>query len=391
MKEPNIIQKIAFKVIGKSLNNLLTQNLIPSYHYDFILGSHTFKMHNLDYLVKTGYQNNPIVFGIVNKIYLASKNLKFEQYIKGEPNGKSVDLDVSRLLKNLILTGTAITNKRKLIGFPEEIEIIDTLNVEEQYYNGIFRYFEVKHGFRRELFHEDLTFTTIYLDPTKCTNLGLSPLQASLMPIESLKEMYQADTSLLKNKGADLFISNGSDTPLLEDEQGAFDNAMNERIAGARNYGKAVTSTAKLDIKNIGRTTKELALWDGYKIKSRDICNALQVDSSLFNDPESKKYSNVEEGQRALYSECVIPFTKLITENKDLINQLGHEVYVNTSEIECLQESQKARFEKNKIITDAIIELNAQILGGVIDNKIAVNIMVTEWGFDKEEATTYIK
>jgi phage portal protein BeeE len=202
--------------------------------------------------------------------------------------------------------------------------------------------------------------------------------------------MYTADTSTLKNKGVDVLITNDSDVPITEDEQDGMDKSLNRRLRGARKSGGVATSTARLRVQNIGRTTKELALWDGYKIKVRDICNALQIDSSLFNDPDNKKYANVQEANKALYNDCVIPFTKLITENKELKADLGYDIYLDLSNIDCLQEAQNTRAEKAKTITEAIVGLNAQVKTSNISVEIAIKILVSEWEFDPQEAAQFI-
>ena len=203
--------------------------------------------------------------------------------------------------------------------------------------------------------------------------------------------MYLADTSLLKNKGADVMITNDSDMPLVGDETKSFDDAINERISGARNAGKIATSQAKLRVINLGRTAKELSLWDGYPIKLRDICNVFQVNSSSFNDVSGTTFNNVAEAEKAFYNNSVIPFTRLITENKELQKELGYQIYLDTSNIDSLQEAQSLRNEKNKVLTDAIINLNQKVKYGVISVEIAINILVSEWNYDIVEATKLIQ
>jgi hypothetical protein len=351
--------------------------------------NHTFSRRTLKYILEIGMVQNPVVFGILNKIALTSKNIELVPYRNGKPiKTKSLDLDISLAVMNLISTGTCVIHRVKPIGFPDyEYDILDTTGIVEEYSNVGFKYSYCKNGITTPIAVDDLLFITIYKVPYDITNLGLSPLIAATMPIEAMREMYIADASLLKNKGADGMITNDSDAPLLEDEVNGFDKDMNTRISGARNFGRIPTSTARLRFVQFGRTTKELALWEGYKIKTRDIANALMVKSEVLNDPESSTYSNVTEAQKAFYTEAVIPFVRLITDNKQLLRWLGHEIFIDTTNIECLQQSQKERFEKNKIITDAVILLNAEISKGVITKEIAVKILVQEWGYDEEEAT----
>lgn len=368
-------------------DGMTTQNI-----YQWLTGVHTFNRKALIYLVETGYANNPVVFGIIQKIILAQRNIKFVPYKAGRPNAsKSFDIDINFALLMYLTTGTVFFYSKEIIGFPDKIEVLNTLNVIEINKNGNFSYkLDMRNGTIIDLDPDNLVIVKTW-DLTRFnTNMGLSFLQIALMPMESLREMYIADTSMLKNKGVDVLITNGSEDPIKGDEAAKMDKALNERIAGARKSGGVATSTAKLQVLNIGRTIKDLALWDGYKIKQRDICNVLQVDSGQFNDPDNKKYANVQESNRALYNDCVIPFTKVITENKDFRKMVGYDVYLDLSGIDCLQEAQSDRADKANTITNAIILLNTQVQAGILTADIAVKILVSEWNFDEEEAREFI-
>lgn len=366
-------------------------NAIP--FFQLLSGSHSFNRRNLRTLVLTA-DNNPIVNGVIQKILFAQSNIKFVPYKSGKPyKSASFDFDILRATIMLLKTGTLFIWKKQIVGFSDvSLEIINTLDVTEiKKGNNVFEY-QLNKGYSNiKIPREDLIIITLPdISCEKDTNFGLSPLQIALMPMEALEQMYIADTSALKNKGADVMITNDSDMPLVSDENETFDDVINKRVGGARKTGRIATSQAKLRVLNLGRTTKELALWDGYKIKLRDICNVYQVDSGQFNDPDNKKFSNVQESNKALYNDCVIPFTKLITENKELTNQLGYKIYLDTSDIDCLQEAQALRMEKNKSIMEAIFELNQKIKDGVITYDIAIKILINEFGYDETEASELI-
>jgi hypothetical protein len=80
----------------------------------------------------------------------------------------------------------------------------------------------------------------------------------------------------------------------------------------------------------------------------------------------------------------------LITENQQLKDDLGFDIYLDTSGIDCLQEAQSVRAEKAQTITNAIVNLNSQVRSGVITPEIAVKLMVSEWGFEQQEAIQFI-
>lgn len=360
--------------------------------FQFLTGSHSFNRRALRYLVETGYTNNPAGFGIINKILLAQKNIVFTPYYNGKPwKSKSFDLDINYALLMLLTTGTVFIYSKEIVGFPSEYQVLNTCDIQELYVTGVSSYtLNLKNGRLLPLDSEKLVIIKFADICNQNTNMGLSPFQAALMPIEALQYMYLADTATLKNKGVDGLLTNDNDDPLLDGEKGTFDNVLNERIGGARKSGRVATTSAKLRFIQLGKSAKELALWDGYKIKLRDLCNVLQVDSGQFNDPDNKKFANVQESNKALYNDCVIPFTRMITENKDFKKMIGYDVYLDTSGIDSLQEAQAIRFEKNKTITDTIVALNTQVKAGQITYEVAVRLLVTEWGFDEEEAKQMI-
>ncbi len=369
-------------------NGLVTQSF-----FQMLIGSHSFNRKGLQYLVETGYTNNPAGFGIINKILLAQKNIIFTPYWNGKPyKSKKITFDLNFALQMLVSTGTVVLYKKKIVGFGEELEVLNTLRLTETYIGANFKYkYVTERGLQINITEDEVIIITLYdVSKSNITRFGISPLQAALMPIESLNQMYVADTSALKNKGADVMITNDSDEPLLQDQNKSFDQAINERVRGARKSGSIATSTAKLRVLNLGRTTKELALWDGYKIKIRDFCNVLQLDSSQFNDPDNKKYANVKESNKALYNDCVIPFTRIITENKELRIYLGYDIYLDVSQIDSLQEAQSLRMEKNRAIMEALFELNQKVKDGVITYDIAIKILVSELGYDELEASELI-
>lgn len=362
--------------------------------FQLLTGSHSFNRKGLRYLVETGYSNNPVGFGVINKILLAQRNIIFTPYWKGKPyKSKTFDFDVNYALQMLLTTGTCICYKQSIVGFPQELKVLNTLNVCEAYWMGTFKYkLDLLDGSSINLNYEDMIFIKFSDISAKCpTNFGLSPFQAALMPIESLKYMYQADTATLKNKGVDGILTNDSEEPIVGEDSESLQNKLNKQISGAHKSGGVAASTAKLRFLQLGRTTKELALWDGYKYKNRDLCTVLQIDSGQANDPDNKKFSNVQESNKSLYSDCVIPFTRLITENKHVTDFLGYEIYLDASQIDCLQQAQKDRAEKAQAVQSAIIELNASVGSGTITYDTAVKILVSEWYFDEEEAKGYIK
>jgi len=387
-----IIPRIKSFFGASSLNaqQLFIQDLMESQIsrnvWQIISGSHSFNRRSLETLYLYGYEQNPIVFGIVQSILFKQENLKYTPYRNGKVyKSGEFKINTEKAYFNLLTTGTCVYWNREVVGFGRNIEVIDTINLQEYYNRGVFTYRYYENDVWINIPDSDLFFVKFMDNPNNKTRFGLSPLQAAIMPIEALREMYTADTSLLKNKGSELLVSNNTQEPLLENSLETFDQAINNRISGAKKFGTVATTTANVQVHQLGRTIKELALWDGYKVKTRDICIALNYPPVLAGDSEANKFATYGEAKKATYSDCVIPLAKKLF--KGLDKWLGYEVFIDTSEIDCLQQDQKERTEKAKNVQTAIIELNTQVKNGVVSKEIAVNILTLEWGYDEEEAT----
>ena len=93
----------------------------------------------------------------------------------------------------------------------------------------------------------------------------------------------------------------------------------------------------------------------------RTFCNVYGVDSSIFNDPENKTYSNRTEASKDFYSLGVLPpLDKILTGiNKDLIKDENTAIKADTSEIAALQKDKKLEAEINVMYVSAgIIDAN---------------------------------
>lgn len=368
-----------------------TQTLWQSF-----IGSYTFNTEGLDFLIKTGYGQNPECYGAINKILLSQANIKYIPWRNGKIyKSGTFNLDIKKALFQLIATGSCIIWKRKIVGFEEKsYEILKTNKIIETYssLNSKFIYQYYYRGRYITIPEEDLIIITLLENPW-CdeTQLGIGALQAAQFPIENLQQLWKYNASVLANKGADVLISSKTDMPLLSDEKKALDDDFLRRSGGIRNAGKAITTTGNVQVDQIGRTPKELSLWDGFKVTVRSLAIALQIDPSILGDVESKTFANRNEAEKALYTSCIIPYVGVILNDPRLVQEFGFSVYLDTSNIECLQEDKKLRAETATTETNAILLLNADVKSGNITKDIAVHILVTLWNFDQEEAELMIQ
>lgn len=372
-----------------------TESFTTQTTWQILTGDFSFATFKLEHLLKIGYGQNAEVFGALNKIILAQSNIKYIPWRGGKQyKSGTFSFDIKSAMFYLIATGTCIVRIRTIVGFQEKyLEVLKTTKIDETY-NAYTKKYKYKYNYGWgyiDIPTEELIFINL-LDNPWCENtqLGIGALQAAQFPIENLKELWQYNGGVLKNKGADVIISSKSEMPLLDNEKKEMDDAFLKRSGGTRNAGKAITTTANIDVTNIGRTPKELSLWDGFKVTVRSLAIAMQVDPSILGDVESKTFANRNEAEKALYTSCVIPYASVILNDPRIVREMGFSVFMDTSEIDCLQDDKQKRAETAKTETEIIIELNREVGTGVITKEIAVYTLVSIWKFDEEEAKMLI-
>lgn len=390
--------------IAKSL--LFGDNIIDPENYrgnfttqttlQWFIGGYSFNSQGLDYLLETGYGKNPECFGAINKILLSQANIKYIPWRNGKIyKSGQFNFDIKKALFQLIATGTCIIWKKEIVGFSERaLEVLKTNKVREEYngFTNTFSYYYIKGQREIKILEKDLIIITLLENPwCNETQFGIGALQAAQFPLENLQELWYYNASLLKNKGADILLSGNTEMPLMPHEKEALDLEFLRRSGGVRNAGKAVVTTGSVQVNQLGRTPKELALWDGFKVTVRSLAIALQVDPSILGDVEAKTFANRNEAEKSLYTSCIIPYVSAILNDPRLIQELGFSVYLDTSGIECLQEDKKLRSETATTETNNIIALNKEVKYGNITKETAVKILVTLWNYDEEEATMLIQ
>ena len=193
------------------------------------------------------------------------------------------------------------------------------------------------------------------------SNRGLSPLQAGYAAMRSGNNRGIASASMLENGGATVMLSSGSDLVLTAGEAADLQTNTDERLGGANKFGKRIVSTANIKAQNIGMSSVEMQMLEGGVMDRRTLCNIYRVDSSIFNDKEASTYNNVQGISKSIYTRAIIPNNEKVISGYDSIipayNALeGKELRIvqDLSEIEALQENQKEKADKDKVVADTL-------------------------------------
>jgi HK97 family phage portal protein len=171
-------------------------------------------------------------------------------------------------------------------------------------------------------------------------------------------------------------LTNDSDIPLLATEQQKIQDDFDSRTTGAGKFGKILVSNSKLRYLEFGMSPKDLQLTGTNIDKLRTICSAYNVDSSLFNDPANKTYSNMTEAKKAFYTDCVLPWAEFIINNlnKYFAEKLktDEKVVIDKSKIEVLK-------EVNKTLSDKVVQ---ELSAGILTQEQALSILYPNMIFE---------
>jgi len=136
---------------------------------------------------------------------------------------------------------------------------------------------------------------------------GLSPLSAAIKVWKTSNERWEASANVLANKGISGILSDESERPMRPDEAADLQTQANSEMGGSSKFGRIRVSNKKLRFLQLGLSPQDLQLLEQGVIALRSLCNSFHVDSSLFNDPENKTYSNRKEAEKSFWTDAVIP------------------------------------------------------------------------------------
>lgn len=238
---------------------------------------------------------------------------------------------------------------------------------------------------------------TKYFNPSQAgfdSCLGLSPLEAGMLSLIFSTDTKKAQAALIKTQGGRGFLTNRSERALSPEDKAAIQKAQDMRIEGAEKFNKLIATSANIDFVSTAMDANQLKTIESSVLSKRDLCDLYGVDSSLFNDPANKTYSNRTEAEKAMFTNAVIPVnemdilswnTRVVPayakrDNKNYIikQDLSHLPILHKEETE---KSKKA-LNESKIIID--------ILSSSISDSAKILSLQRTLGLSKEDAQQYL-
>lgn len=286
---------------------------------------------NIKHYVEHGYGKNPYVYMVVKKISDITSRLPYQIVdVNGKeqndinfslflsPNVKQTTQEfIDTIVTELEVTGNAYIHIIKVGGRPVELQVLSAKNTTPHItIRGILDYYEYQEFTTISKIYPEDIWHIKFNNPTGSDIdrlTGLSPLQSAMQIVESSNDIFEAEGHLFKNRGVSTILTNDSDRPMLPKEKKEIQDQFDEQVGGAARYGKIRISTAKLRAIDIGLTPAQLQLSQNSIAKLRVICGVYGISPIIFGDNESSTYNNMQEAEKAMHLNVVLPLAEMIT------------------------------------------------------------------------------
>lgn len=376
--------------------NTATTVLNKAFWTDFF--SKTNGKKTIEQLKNEAYGENPYAYMVISKIAQTISRLSFEMMIGEKPinSGKIYDLwqrpnpsqytteFVEASIVELLTAGEIIIAQRVPVGYTT-VEQLDVLKAQyvtiiTDSWNNIVRY---DYNYNNQI--EQLTpdkilhiklYNPLYNDDRALR--GMSPLSVLDRVTSASNSNFNAEASILENRGISGFISsNDASMPLMEKDKQALQSAYDKKNNGSDKFGKIKVVGSDVKFTQVGASSTDLQLLDSNVSKLRVISALFGLSSQLFGDSASTTFNNMEEANKSAYLNCYIPMATFFTDqlNKWIEDTLkGKEkIVINKDKIEALA-------IVDKTLSDKIVN---EVKAGILSASQALNILYPNLIFDE--------
>lgn len=306
-------------------------------------GANQLDMHGNN-LIKNSFEKNVDVYSVIKKIIDITKSHDWiveQKQASGKWN-ELTNTSIHELIENpntikgytwndieeqiityLLVTGNAYIVGEKPLGMNgiAEIDVLPSNFVEiksnDSFFNPVKKYNFQIGAYRREFTNEDLAHLKFFNPSYNCikeSHYGLSIIQIAAQVVQAGNDRWDASANLLQNRGAVGMITDKSARPMTADEAAQAQSSWDSKNNGINKFGKISVTNKDLNYISMAMSPADLKLIESGVVNLRAICNVFGVDSSLFNDPDNKTYSNRTEAEKSLYTNAIIPLSNKLSE-----------------------------------------------------------------------------
>lgn len=331
------VSAIRFRRLTQHARELLVQNL----------GSFRANMFatNQRNLVEKGYEQNVDVYAMIRKMVEVSQTARWvvERRKRGTSNEweEITDTTLHELIANpnmtknytwdnileqtiiyLLAGGNAINLGMDANGESEgitgpivELDVLPNrfikINTTKDWFDPIDNYKFQIDTFKATFEKEEIQHFTLFnpgYNSIQQSVWGLSPIAVAARVVQVGNDRWDADASLLQNRGAiGMIAQRKSEYPMKPEERDKMQEDWDESTAGPNKFGRIKVSRQDMRFIQMAMSPSDLKLIEHGPVTLRAMCNVLGFDSSIFNDPANKTFANRKEAEKAMLSDAVIP------------------------------------------------------------------------------------
>ena len=204
-----------------------------------------------------------------------------------------------------------------------------------------------------------------------CTNpndpiMGESKIKVLMMPISNIRASYGFRNRIITNNAALGILStdggaDGIGVTLNADEQKKINRGMSEAFGMQEGKSNILQTESNVRWNPMSYPTKDLLLFEEVDANFKMIIDTFGLNKNIFSPESDSKFSNLIEGLKMGYQDCIIPFAE------DFANGLGKEIGIPEGEklelcydhIPVLQDNEREKAEIDKIKADTIATLRS--------------------------------
>lgn len=285
--------------------------------------------------INKGYVNNADVYSIIKKI---AKTVATIPIIAKDYNGNVIDVPELEVVKNpneetseselkeiiathLLATGNFYLLQKKNLSGSQLLELWPLPPQDVRPYVDVNTFphrvtdYELTF-YNRTLLGKDNVIHGKFINPTINTNaddvIGLSPLQAAAKILSRSDAETDYSNAAMTNGGVQGIVANtalteASVTTLAQLKQDWYNDTT-----GVKNAGKIRFQVGDIKYIPIGLSPVEMNVLSSEIRTFKRLCNIFGVSDALFNNNESSTYNNLEQFEKQLYTNAVMPILHII-------------------------------------------------------------------------------
>ena len=360
-------------------------------------------------LLKEGFSSNASVYSIITAIASEVIDVKYPVTKNGdvleggflyelihEDPLENFSYKMEKAMINLLTTGDVFIRKVSGIGFSEPIrlEVLRSMSVDLilDSRDNVLSY-QYRTGSKTITFQPEEIIHIKNYNPKEDfqgNHRGLSSLQAGYRALSASNNRNKAAAHLYENLGASAIVSDKNGSLNDDNEENQLQTSILKRLSGAHKAGQMVVTSAEIEIHQLGLSPKDLEITKSGPTYLRELASLYGVSSRVFNDPEGSTYNNSAVDDKNFFIKGVKkPLTKIIDALNIALEQSsdGEIITTDFSEVEALQIDQGLQIEKNKKVSESLIEV---LTNEALEQSQKIYILVNVHGMDESEANKLV-